>query len=72
MNWRIMSAAKVMIAPSTSHWPPAARNPGWVIGLTSSPIRVPPTTSETAATPSSAVPSVGRRRSAAVSSGTAR
>ena len=71
MNWRMVSAAKVTIAPSTSHWPPAARKPGSVIGLTS-PISVPPTTRETAATPSSAAPSVGRRRSAAVSSGTAR
>ena len=71
MNWRMVSAANVMIAPSTSHCPLAARKPGCVIGLTS-PTSVPPTTIETAATPSSAVPSVGRRRSAAVSSGTAR
>ena len=72
MNWRMVSAAKVTIAPSISHCPPAARKPGWVIGLSPLPIRVPPTTSATAATPSSAAPSVGRRRNAAVSSGTAR
>ena len=71
MNWRIVSAANVTIAPRTSHCPPAARYPGWVIGAMS-PLTVPPTTSATAATPSSAAPSVGRRRNAAVSSGTAR
>jgi hypothetical protein len=42
-----------------------------VIGATS-PVTVPPTTNATAATPRRAAPSVGRRRSAAVNSGTAR
>jgi hypothetical protein len=71
MSWRIVSAANVTIAPEHQPLPQAARKPGWVIGLTS-PISTPPATIETAATPSSAAPSVGRRRSAAESSGTVR